>query len=571
MQAKALPWSVLLALLSSAVGLAQSAGPKPYPERMQWWASARLGIFVHWGPVSLRGTEIGWSRGAQVPIEEYDELYARFDPQQFDADAWASLAKAAGAGYVVLTTKHHDGFCLWDSQLTDYSIAHTPFCRDVSKELAAACRKHGLVFGAYHSICDWRHPFYPLGSPGGSTQKPGPDLPRYVDYLKGQLKELVQDCGPIGLFWFDGEWEKPWTPELGEDLYRYCQQLQPGILVNNRVGKGRQGMAGTTAQTGHNPGDYDTPEQQVGRHQDQRPWESCITLCTQWAWKPDDQLKSFAEVLQTLLRCAGGDGNLLLNIGPMPDGRIEDRQAARLRELGDWLQRYGDSVRDTRGGPWLPRRDLVSTRRGSTVFVHVLQWHGDEVTLPAIGRRILASKLRTGGEVRVQQDEHGVVLRVAAKDQRPDCTLVQLDLDGSAMDLPAIGTPTLMRGAVATASNVFQQQDAYAPRQAIDGDDGTRWATDSGTKEAWLLVEFPAPVTFAGARIAEWGPGGQRVRAFELQRDLDGTWETLHRGTTIDAAAPLAFDAVTARRVRLLILRASEGPTIDEFELLPRR
>jgi len=218
----------------------KSAEKETDEARLAWWREARFGMFIHWGPVSLKGTEIGWSRGAEVPVEEYDELYKRFDPTLFDAEAWVRTAKRAGMKYLVITSKHHDGFAIWDTKLTDYNIMHTPFRRDVLKELSEACRREGIVFCTYHSILDWHHPDYPLGSPGGKTAKPSPDMDRYVDYLKGQVAELIRDYGPLGVMWFDGQWEKPWNPGRGRDLYEWVRSLQPSIIVNNRIGSARE-------------------------------------------------------------------------------------------------------------------------------------------------------------------------------------------------------------------------------------------------------------------------------------------------------------------------------------------
>ena len=449
---------VVQLLPAAAAGFAlaapAAAGPAsvPLPADLSWWREARFGMFVHWGPVSLRGTEIGWSRGQEVPVEEYDALYRRFDPTLFDARAWARLARDAGMGYLVLTTKHHDGFCLWPSALTDYDVAATPFGRDVVRELADACHAEGIVFCAYHSICDWRHPDYPLGSPGGRTRKPAPDMDRYTAYLKGQVAELVRGYGPLGILWFDGEWEEPWTEERGKDLYRHCRALQPSLIVNNRVAKGRQDMAGTTA-AGTFGGDYDTPEQRVGRFQAGRPWESCITICRQWAWKPDDEMKTLDLCVRTLVTCAGGDGNLLLNVGPMPTGAIEARQAARLREIGDWLKVNGESVYGTRGGPFRPGPSepsppdppragpdgpaktprFASTHRERTVYVHVLEWPAaGRLVLPAIERRIVASSVVGGGLAEARQTAAGTEIGVAPEARRPIDTVVRLELDGPA-------------------------------------------------------------------------------------------------------------------------------------------
>ena len=205
----------VVGILLCVAGVWAQSCPAAPDDPMQAWRDMKFGLFVHWGPVSLVGTEIGWSRGREVPSEEYDQLYKRFNPTLFDAEAWVTVAKRAGMKYLVLTSKHHDGFCLWPSKYTDYHIGNTPFKRDVMRELADACAKHGIQFCTYHSICDWYHPDYPLGSPGGSTKKPNPNMPRYYEYLRNQTREIIENYGPLGIMWFDGEWEEPWTLEYG--------------------------------------------------------------------------------------------------------------------------------------------------------------------------------------------------------------------------------------------------------------------------------------------------------------------------------------------------------------------
>ena len=395
----------------------------------------RFGMFIHWGPVAIEGTEIGWSRGKQVPGEEYDALYRSFNPELFDADEWVRIAKDAGMRYVILTTKHHDGFCLWDSDQTEYDVMNTPFGRDVVKELSEACRRAGLAFGTYYSILDWYQPDYnTIGSQGGAGYPlpagAKPDMDRYEKHVHAQLRELVTKYGPLMTFWFDGEWEKPWTVERGVRLFELCRELQPDALINNRVGKARQGMAGTTAQSSTNPGDYDTPEQRVGAFQNERPWETCMTICRQWAWKPDDALKTLEQCLQTLIRTAGGDGNLLFNVGPMPDGRIEARQVERLHEMGEWLRRHGETIYGTRGGPFYPDRWGCSTHRGATVFVHLLGRRSDEMYLPGLDQRIVSARVLTGGSVTFAQEAERIQLKLT--NCRPDDidTIVELTLEG---------------------------------------------------------------------------------------------------------------------------------------------
>lgn len=392
---------------------AQEVAPAD-PDNLARWQEMRFGLFIHWGPVSLRGTEIGWSRGREVPAAEYDQLHKQFNPERFDAREWVSLAKDAGMRYVIITSKHHDGFCIWDSALTDYDILSTPFKRDILRELSDACREAGLAFSTYHSILDWYQPDYNTnGGQGGPGQAlpdgQKPDMDRYVAYLKGQLREIVTKYGPLQIMWFDGEWEDPWNAERGWDLYRFCRELDPKMLVNNRVGKGRQGMEGVT-KAGFAPGDYDTPEQEVGAFNLDRPWETCMTICTQWAWKPGDKLKSLKEVVDILVQTAGGGGNLLLNVGPMPDGRIEPRQADRLRELGAWLAKNGDSIYGTAGGPFRPEKWGCSTSRGDTVYVHILKRPGNRLSLPGGVVKVQSAALMDGTPVSVAEKGDELVL-----------------------------------------------------------------------------------------------------------------------------------------------------------------
>lgn len=529
----------------AAASDAQGPQPPANAARLQWWREARFGLFIHWGPVSLKGTEIGWSRGDPIPIEEYDNLYRQFNPTNFDARDWARVAKAAGMKYVVFTTKHHDGFCMWDTRQTDYNIMRSPFGRDVVKELAAACRQEGLQFGTYHSVCDWHHPDFPLTSPGGRVKRPEANLERYEQYLYAQVKELIQNYGPLLIMWFD-------VPQMfdrarGLRLEAWTRALQPDIIINNRSGA---------------EGDYDTPEQRIGNYQDHRPWETCMTLGRQWAWLPNDDLKPLRQCIRALVLCAGGDGNLLLNVGPMPDGRIEPRQADRLREVGAWLQRYGQSIYGTRGGPCKPTRSLASTRRGNSIFVHVFKWDGDRVVLPALAARVQRAVALTGGTVELEAGTDQWVLRLPEAQQDSIATIIRLYLDRSAMELPAVEVPAAFK---ATASNVFWGLHEFAPEHAFDDDPQTRWATDGGTRQAWVALEFPQPRRIGRVQINE--AIERRVKRFQFQYRTDGDWQTLFEGTQIGPDFSRTFEPVTARAVRLNILEATEGPTIWEIRV----
>jgi alpha-L-fucosidase len=238
----------------SAADAPSPTWPPADPAAVERWKDLRFGMFIHWGPVSLTGHEIGWSRGKETPIEVYDALYKEFNPTNFNADEWVRVAQAAGMKYLVLTTKHHDGFCLWDTKETEYNIMNSPFGRDVVKELAAACKQQGLAFGTYYSTCDWYHPDFPLTSPGGKVRREKSDLDAYQRYLLAQIRELITHYGPLLTIWNDVPQE---FKGRGAATIKMVRELQPDILINNRTGDG---------------GDYDTPEQRVGKYQDHRPW-----------------------------------------------------------------------------------------------------------------------------------------------------------------------------------------------------------------------------------------------------------------------------------------------------------
>ncbi|MBL7222954.1 MAG: alpha-L-fucosidase [Candidatus Brocadiae bacterium] len=521
------------------------------PEDVQQWRQWRFGLFVHWGPVSLKGTEIGWSRGGErrgrkgrgpIPVEVYDNLYKRFDPVKFDAKQWIAIAQAAGMKYLVFTTKHHDGFSMFDSKLTDYKITNSPFKRDVVKELADACHEAHFGLGFYYSPPDWHHPDYRTANHA-----------RYIQYLHGQFGELCARYGKVDIIWFDGLGGKAKDWDSGR-LFQMIRQLQPHAIINNRAGL---------------PADFDTPEQRVGRFQADRAWETCMTICRQWAWKPNDRMKPLEQCLQTLVKVVGGDGNFLFNVGPMPDGSIEPRQVERLKEMGAWLRQYGESIYATRGGPFRPGPWGAATCRGNTVYVHLLASTGEAVALPPLPRKIVSTSVLTGGTAKVTQTDESITIAVPKAHRQPIDTIVVLQLDGPAFGIKvsAIRSGSLAAGKKAAASNIYRKMRTYAPEQALDDDPDTRWATDAGTHQAWLEVDLGKPTAIARAVIREAYAG--RVRKFELQAKEGEAWRTIARGATLGERRVVEFPPVTARTVRLNILEATEGPTIGEFQLFP--
>ena len=303
-------------------------------ERMKWWREARFGLFIHWGLYAIPAGE--WQGGknhaewirtsAQIPLKEYDQFAEQFNPVKFDADAWARMAKEAGMKYIVITSKHHDGFCLWPSEQTEFDVTATPFNRDIMGELKAACDKHGLMFCMYHSIMDWHHPDYlPHRDWEQDRSSEGADYKQYVEYMKSQLKELVERYDP-GMLWFDGEWEGTWTHEHGIALDNYVRGLKPEIIVNNRVDKGRKGMQGLTKE-GDFRGDFGTPEQEIpATGVPGKDWESCMTMNNHWGYnKVDKHFKSTQDLVRKLIDIASKGGNFLLNVGPTAAGEFSGR------------------------------------------------------------------------------------------------------------------------------------------------------------------------------------------------------------------------------------------------------
>jgi alpha-L-fucosidase len=429
--------NLLLAVLMVVANcdLAQTAVVTPDANataaRLRWWREARFGMFIHYGPVTLTGKEISWSRAnsnpkcpnhGPTPVAVYDNLYREFNPTNFNAADWAGVAKMAGMKYIVLTAKHCDGFLLWDSKVDGYNITATPFKRDICAELSQAARQDGLRFGWYFSPMDWRDPDF-------RTERNGEFLKR----MQGEIRELLSNYGRIDVMWFDFDGREAVYDQT--NTYALVKNLQPEIVIDNRLDLG---VNQSNRRILSPNADYYTPEQQIGAYDDQRPWETCMTLCQQWAWKPNDKLKSPAEVVSILCRVVGGDGNLLLNVGPMPDGRIEPRQVAVLKQVGAWMAVNGESIYGARGGPWKPTRSLTSTRKGSVVYIHVLKTDGDKIELPALPRKIKSASVLGGGKIEAETAGGKFILHLPEK-RGPLATVIKLDLDGSAMDIPALG------------------------------------------------------------------------------------------------------------------------------------
>ncbi|MDF7798571.1 alpha-L-fucosidase [Pontiellaceae bacterium B1224] len=439
--------SVILLLSHSTFG--ESAEERD--ARMEWWREARFGLFIHWGiyaipagewegkPTVKGGAEWIQSKD-KIPAAEYAQLIDQFNPIQYDADDWVQLAKQAGMQYIVITSKHHDGFCLWDSAQTEWDVASTPYKKDLLKPLAEACRKYGIKLCFYHSIMDWKHPDYGVKKDWrGNADNPTPDMDVYTTYMKAQLKELLSEYGDIGVLWFDGEWEDAWTHERGIDLDDYLRGIDPSLIINNRVDKGRQGMKGMN-KDGSFRGDFGTPEQEIPHTGFPGvDWESCMTMNKSWGYKVSDQnWKSTEKLIRNLVDIASKGGNYLLNVGPTAEGLIPAPSVERLQAMGAWMKPNGESIYGTVASP-LPElswgRCTVKNEAHSTVFyLHVFQWpENEKVTVPGLKINPTgaeASLLATGKSLKWTPAEDHLQIEVGPLAPDPIDSVIKLTVKG---------------------------------------------------------------------------------------------------------------------------------------------
>ncbi|MDP6379974.1 MAG: alpha-L-fucosidase [Phycisphaerae bacterium] len=380
-------------------------------ERMKWFHKARFGMFIHWGLYSLLGRGEAVMFHERIPTADYARLAARFRPRKFDARRWAALAVEAGMKYMVLTTRHHDGFCLFDSKADDFNSVKTAARRDFVAEYVKACRGAGLKVGLYYSLLDLRCPGY------WEPAKHKASKEALVRLVHEQVRELLTNYGRIDLLWYDGGWlADSTTPKAigkfwkAKQLNTMARRLQPRIIINNRSGPRE---------------DYDTPEQHVSASPPGRAWESCMTIGDLWPYVPRNRnIKPVGKLLQNLISSAAGEGNLLLNVGPRPDGTICRDEAVRLQAMGQWLRTNGEAIYGSQRcgltnvmlGPW--------TRKGKVGYLHLFHWPGTEAVVPFVKTRALsATLLETGQRVKVRQEHNGRLV-IHGLPRRPPCPSV---------------------------------------------------------------------------------------------------------------------------------------------------
>jgi alpha-L-fucosidase len=414
-------------------------------DRTAWYRDAKFGMFIHWGPYSLASVEASWPIMRPTPggisEAEYRALPQRFNPTKFDPDAFIDLARAAGQEYMVFTTKHHDGFCMFDSSYTDYKITNTPYGKDIVKQLADACGKRDMRLGFYYSPPDMHHPDFrdtsKLARDNWNGEPQRPEWPLYLDYMQLQLTELLTKYGPVVLIWFDGlNHQEKYN---GARFIELIRSLQPATLVNDRIGV---------------PGDYVTPEQfipkaipikqvrfratdqsvqndlQAGvpRPEDFQLWETCMTINNTWAYNMHDHdYKSAQTLIRSLVEVASRGGNFLLNVGPQPDGVIQPEFQERLRAIGDWLSVNGDSIYGTTYGPIQGNPAIRTTAKRETIFVHIFEWPSSKLELNGLVPKVISARMLANGEpLTFRQSEGKIEIDLPPKAPDANATVIAM-------------------------------------------------------------------------------------------------------------------------------------------------
>ncbi len=501
------------ALLAASIAAAQpSKTPLPEAERTRWFREAKFGMFIHWGAYSVIGRH-EWARHRfQIPQAEYDKFARRFNPVKFDADAWVDLAQNAGAKYMVITSKHHDGFAIFRSKVSDYDIEITPYPGDPLKLLAAAAQRKGMRLGFYHSIMDWHHPDYtPRRAWEVPNPKEGGNLTRYIrEFMMPQIRELLTGYGPVAMMWFDGEWEHTNEEQHADEVYDFIRKLSPDTLINDRLFKRQPG----------NRGDFGTPEQFVPATGMTDPsgkpilWESCVTINTDsWGYnKYETDFKTERDLIRMLIEVVSKGGNLLLNVGPKPDGTIQDEFVTRLNAMGRWMKVNGDSIYGTTASPFerLPFFGRA-TQKGNTVYLHVFQWPANGVLrVPGLDNKVVSAKLLADPAAKLAVKRDGTDLLISVPAEAPDetATVVALTLDGTPKPLPFVIRPD-SKGVLALGAESCEIATRFEQRAKKENFLGhvfvTRW-TRSDDTPTWI-VNVPS----AGRYKVEitYGAGGQ--------------------------------------------------------------
>ncbi len=410
----------------------------PYAAQ-QRFLDNRIGLSIHWGPSSIGGKEIGWSRHLEIDKETYDNFYKDFNPTKFDAEKWCELFKRWGIRYVAPTSKHHDGFALWFSKFSPYDMEATPFKRDIIKELQQACKRNGISFGAYYSILDWHHPDWTPNERGGAgtiiaAQDDSPNLDRYFKYMESQVLELINDYD-VEFVQFDGEWDSTYTHKVGSEFYRKFREANPNLIMSSRIDVGRcpDGVTNHKLEVdgAKYAGDYLERERLTNHGNNvsewfDDAWQAWVTIDrTQWAHNPTPDLMSADQMIEDMVGVIGNNGNYMINVAPTPEGWFSESQIALMDTLGMWISEHSNAIYSTRGGPYYPFAEGVSTRRGDRAWLFITDRECSNVSLPMLKQDIKRAKMMNSSEKVTFEEVDGEV-HFSLPDSKSQIRVVEL-------------------------------------------------------------------------------------------------------------------------------------------------
>ncbi len=427
--------TITVLIIAATINCFAQAGYTPTAENLkarEWFQDAKFGLFIHWGVYSVLGDGEWVMNNRGIDKKSYEKLPAFFNPIKYDPKEWVAMAKAAGMKYITITSKHHDGFAMFDSKLTDWDIVdRAPYGKDVIRMLTEECRKQGIKLFFYHSQLDWyQENYYPLGYTGKTSGRPEKgDWNKYLDYMDGQLKELLTNYGEVGGIWFDGFWDKKNADWRLDRTYGLIHSLQPACLIgsNHHLAPfpGEDFQMFEKDLPGHNTTGF-AGDSKVGNI----PLETCETMNNAWGFNINDkEFKSVKTLIQYMVKAAGYNSNFLLNVGPMPDGRIQPEFIATLHEIGKWMDKNGETIYGTRGGPVSPKSWGVSTIKGNKVYIHLLNPEENNLLIPEFGKKVKNVTLySSAAKLKFKQDAFGITISVPKELQDDTDTIIVIEI-----------------------------------------------------------------------------------------------------------------------------------------------
>ena len=425
--------TLLILLLFTQETFAQTYVPtKENLEARQWFAEAKFGLFIHWGVYSVLGDGEWVMQVQNISIDAYERLPGFFNPVEFNAEEWVKMAKDAGMKYICITSRHHDGFSMFDTKLTDYNIVKsTPYQKDVLRDLSEACKKEGIKLFFYYSLLDWHNDdYFPRGQTGnGIAGRKEGKWENYITFMKGQLTELLTNYGEIGGIWFDGDWDKKTANWHYPEIYALIHNLQPQCLIGNNhheaVKPGEDFQMFEKDLPGKSTQNFASKAEDIG----ELPKEVCETINGSWGFNLQDRKhKSDKELIRYLIKAAGYGTNLLLNVGPMPNGKIQEEHVRSLEKIGDWLALNGETIYATEGGMVPPSEEIVSTQKGKKLYLHLLVSKANWL-LPSFPEEISSMRFyRSGKSVKHEITEYGLLFSVPQQEQDEVDTIIEITM-----------------------------------------------------------------------------------------------------------------------------------------------